>query len=75
MSPAARAAVRMIDWYRGRRLGERLVTDCNFEPSCSAYAREAICRHGFLAGTRLAAARVRRCNDRERVTRLPDPVP
>jgi putative membrane protein insertion efficiency factor len=34
---------------------------CRFIPSCSAYAVEAMGRHGLLAGTRLALARVLRC--------------
>jgi uncharacterized protein len=35
---------------------------CRFEPSCSAYATEAIAIHGPLTGTRLAIARVARCH-------------
>jgi uncharacterized protein len=35
---------------------------CRFYPSCSAYARTAILRHGALAGTWLAACRFARCH-------------
>ena len=35
---------------------------CRFEPSCSAYAIEAIERHGILAGGRLAVRRVMKCH-------------
>jgi putative membrane protein insertion efficiency factor len=35
---------------------------CRFTPSCSAYALEAIQRHGPLPGCRLAARRVCRCH-------------
>jgi len=35
---------------------------CRFEPSCSAYALEAIDRHGAWKGSRLAAARLLRCH-------------
>ena len=34
---------------------------CRFEPSCSAYAAEAVARHGALRGSWLAAHRLCRC--------------
>jgi uncharacterized protein len=34
---------------------------CRFEPSCSAYALEALQRHGAVAGAALSTARVLRC--------------
>jgi len=35
---------------------------CRFEPSCSAYALEAVQTHGALAGSWLAAKRICRCH-------------
>lgn len=35
---------------------------CRFEPSCSAYAAEAIQKHGALKGSALAIWRILRCN-------------
>jgi uncharacterized protein len=35
---------------------------CRFEPSCSAYALQALERHGAYAGSVLAAARLARCH-------------
>ena len=34
---------------------------CRYEPSCSAYAAEAVARHGALIGGLLAAHRLCRC--------------
>ena len=46
---------------------------CRFEPSCSAYAEEAIHTHGVLHGMRLATWRVLRCHPFARAGL--DPVP
>ncbi|MBV8196935.1 MAG: membrane protein insertion efficiency factor YidD [Candidatus Eremiobacteraeota bacterium] len=35
---------------------------CRFAPSCSQYAYEAIEKHGWLRGVRLAVARLLRCH-------------
>lgn len=35
---------------------------CRFQPTCSAYAMEALERHGGLRGGALAAWRILRCN-------------
>jgi len=39
-----------------------LGANCRFYPSCSDYAREAIERHGALAGAWLALKRIGRCH-------------
>lgn len=36
--------------------------NCRYEPSCSAYALEAIERHGAAQGTWLATRRICRCH-------------
>lgn len=60
-SPAAWVALVAIGLYR-RALSPLLPPACRFEPSCSAYGHEAIARYGILAGGRLAAWRILRCN-------------
>jgi len=39
-----------------------LQTGCRYEPTCSGYAIQSLARHGALAGTYLAAARILRCH-------------
>ncbi len=36
--------------------------NCRFHPTCSAYALEALEKHGGIKGTWLAARRVARCH-------------
>jgi putative membrane protein insertion efficiency factor len=50
--------VRAYQWLIRPLLGAH----CRFHPSCSEYAKEAIERHGALAGSWLAARRVCRCH-------------
>ncbi len=43
-------------------LSPLLPSSCRFTPSCSEYAREAICKYGALKGSVLAARRILKCN-------------
>lgn len=57
----ARLFLLLIDAYRVT-LSPLVGGYCRFVPSCSAYAEEAIRRHGAWRGARLAAARLLRCH-------------
>ena len=43
-------------------LSPLLPASCRYYPSCSAYAIEALQRHGAWRGSRLAARRILRCH-------------
>lgn len=45
-----------------RLISPALPARCRYYPTCSAYAEEAIRRHGIVRGTGLAAWRLVRCN-------------
>lgn len=61
MSPIARILVALIAVYR-RFISPILPRSCRYEPTCSAYALEAIATHGAFRGTGLALRRVARCH-------------
>lgn len=72
----ARGAVEAIDLYRASlspALAKSGIVKCRFEPTCSAYGREAIARYGSPRGFALAAWRILRCHPWAKGGR--DPVP
>ena len=58
---AATAAIAVVRFYR-YALSPLLPRSCRFHPSCSAYALEAIRRHGPWRGGWLAVRRIGRCH-------------
>jgi putative membrane protein insertion efficiency factor len=60
MSPAARAAAAAIKGYRAVTASRP--SPCRYEPTCSAYALEAVTRHGALRGGTLTVRRLLRCH-------------
>ena len=73
---ATRLALAGIDAYRATvspLLARTGVVRCRFEPTCSAYGREAIAKYGAPKGFTLTAERVLRCNPWAKGGR--DPVP
>lgn len=57
----ARAAAGLITLYQAW-VSPTLLPACRFLPTCSAYAREAIERHGLWHGGWLAIRRLLRCH-------------
>jgi uncharacterized protein len=57
----ARILIALLRGYR-LALGPLLGPACRFTPSCSAFAVEAIGRHGAGRGLKLALGRILRCH-------------
>jgi putative membrane protein insertion efficiency factor len=60
MSVVAQVLIAAIVAYR-RYVSPALPARCRFYPSCSAYAQEALTRHGAVRGTALTIWRLLRC--------------
>ena len=61
MNPVRRIAVAPIAVYQ-RLISPAFPRRCKYEPTCSAYAVQAIREYGILRGLVLAAWRLLRCN-------------
>ena len=59
-SPVGRALLAAIGFY-SRAISPALPPRCRFYPTCSAYAAEAVERHGAWRGTGLALRRLIKC--------------
>ena len=61
MTPlAAILRLPVLAWRYG--VSPLMPPSCRFEPSCSAYALEALERHGAIQGSALALRRLARCH-------------
>jgi len=58
MIRVALALLRVYRYFVSPLLGP----SCRFHPSCSAYAIEALERHGIVHGSRLALVRLAKCH-------------
>ncbi|MEX3016838.1 membrane protein insertion efficiency factor YidD [Gymnodinialimonas hymeniacidonis] len=61
MSPLAFILSLPIRFYRAA-ISPWLGSNCRYHPTCSAYAMEALRKHGALKGTWLATRRILRCH-------------
>ena len=60
-SAAAKAALVVVAFYQ-RRISPLMGDHCNYMPTCSEYARQAIERYGLAKGGWLALRRILRCH-------------
>ena len=71
-----RVAMALIRFYRKYLSGLKPAPTCRFEPTCSAYALEAIEKYGAVKGGFLAVRRILRCSPLHRQESIEyDPVP
>ena len=66
----ARAIARYQAGGGGRRY---FAVECNFEPTCSEYTRQAVLDQGSLRGLRAGLQRIRRCNQQGLKEKIDDP--
>ena len=59
--PAAKLLVALIRGYQKYISPLKMGGTCRFMPACSAYALEAVSRHGAVRGGAMAAARLCKC--------------
>lgn len=58
---AAKLLIGAVNFYRSA-ISPYTPSSCRFTPTCSAYAIEAIQKHGAYKGTILAIKRIARCH-------------
>lgn len=67
--------IRLIEKYQRRGGGLAWFNvDCNFEPTCSEYGRQALLKYGLARGIRMSFARIKSCSDKGSVERISHPL-
>ena len=64
-----------INWYQKRGGSHHFFNiDCNFEPSCSEYTKQAVEKYGVFKGINLGLSRIKRCNNPDCINKIHDPL-
>ena len=67
--------IQLIKWYQSLGGGRAIFgITCNYTPSCSEYAKQAIKVYGLIRGLRLAIDRISRCDDKDIIDKIKDPL-
>jgi putative component of membrane protein insertase Oxa1/YidC/SpoIIIJ protein YidD len=67
--------LNLIRLYRSTGGGRRWFRiDCNFEPTCSAYAYQAIDKYGVKKGVKIGVSRIRSCAHKDSFCKCIDPL-
>ena len=74
MGPLAFIVSLPIRFYR-LVISPLIGPSCRYHPTCSAYALEALAKHGAFRGTWLAAKRIARCHPWGGIGHDPVPPP
>ena len=70
-----RFIIKMINRYQKKGGGSRLLlVECNFNPSCSEYYKQALTKYGLIRGTLMVFNRIQRCNKANATIKTNDPV-
>ncbi len=69
-----RLIARLIERYQAGGGGRRyFAVECNFEPTCSEYTRQAVIDRGAWRGSLLGLKRIRRCTHQGLKKKIADP--
>ncbi len=69
-------SIKLIQYYQKKGGSKALFSlECNFEPTCSEYTKQAIIQFGAYHGWRLGILRIKKCTDPDCVKKISDPIP
>ncbi|MFT7654382.1 MAG: putative component of membrane protein insertase Oxa1/YidC/SpoIIIJ protein YidD [Limisphaerales bacterium] len=69
-----RAVIHAIKRYQALGGGRRFfAVDCNFNPTCSEYTKQAVSELGVWRGARVGWQRIRRCSVGDLTQKIEDP--